>query len=98
MPTLTAPRLVSSRDQARDLAAELPADLSGSVVHVDCSQLEISTSSFVDELVEVCVMERHASRLIFENAPDRTAELAIRSAGVRDVASRVEVHLAGQDA
>lgn len=91
MSTLTAPKLVSSRDQARELTASLPKDLSDVAVAVDCSALQASTSSFVDELIKVVLVERGALRLVFRNAPERTVELARRAARNRGVADRLEV-------
>jgi hypothetical protein len=91
MSTLTAPKLVSSRDQARELTASLPHDLSDVAVAVDCSALQASTPSFVDELIKVVLVERGALRLVFRNAPGRTVELARRAARNRGVADRLEV-------
>jgi len=91
MPTLNAPKLVSSRDQARELTAELPADLEGTAVVVNCSALRASTPSFVDELVKVCLVERRAKSLVLVNAPGRTAELARRASRNRNVADRLEI-------
>jgi len=91
MPTLTAPKLVSSRNQARELTAGLPANLADATVVVDCSALQASTPSFVDELVKVCLVERHAQSLVLVNAPDRTAQLARQAASNRQVADRLEI-------
>jgi len=98
MPTLTAPGLVSSREQARQLIEELPLDLSDCAVHLDCSGLEIGTSSFVDELVKACLVERHARLLSFDSAPIRIAQLALRAAKNHGVADRLEVHRVEQGA
>jgi hypothetical protein len=91
MTTLTAPRLVGSRDQARQLADELAPDLSDSVVIVDCGVLEASTSSFVDELVKICLLERNAQRLVFKHASPRVVQLAVRAARNREVSDRLEI-------
>ena len=91
MPTLTAPKLVSSRNQARELTAGLPANLADATVVVDCSALQASAPSFVDELVKVCLVERNGQSLVLVNAPDRTAELARRAASNRRVADRLEI-------
>ncbi len=91
MPTLTAPKLVSSRDQARELTAGLSENLADVAVIVDCPALQASTPSFVDELVKVCLVERHARSLVLSRAPERTAELARRSASNRQVADRLEI-------
>ncbi len=90
MSTLTAPKLVSSRDQARELTASLAADLSDTIVMVDCSALQASTPSFVDELVKAVLVDRQGGRLVIKGAPERTAELARRAAQNRGVADRLE--------
>jgi hypothetical protein len=91
MSTLIAPKLVSSRDQARELTAGLPGDLSGSPVMVDCSALQASTPSFVDELVKAVLVDRRAGRLVIKAAPERTVELARRAAQNRGVLDRLEI-------
>jgi hypothetical protein len=90
MSTLVAPKLVSSRDQARELTAGLADDRSDTVVLVDCSALQASTPSFVDELVKAVLVDRQADRLIIKGAPERTVELARRAAQNRGVADRLE--------
>lgn len=90
MSTLTAPKLVSSRDQARELTASLATDLSDTIVMVDCSALRASTPSFVDELVKAVLVDRHGDRLIIKGAPERTVELARRAAQNRGVIDRLE--------
>jgi hypothetical protein len=90
MSTLIAPKLVSSRHQARELTAGLADDLSGTIVMVDCSALQASTPSFVDELVKSVLVDRQASRLRIKGAPERTVELARRAAQNRGVVDRLE--------
>jgi hypothetical protein len=90
MSTLIAPKPLSSRDQARELTASLAEDLSGTVVMVDCSALQASTPSFVDELVKAVLVDRGGERLILEGAPERTVELARRAAQNRGVVDRLE--------
>ena len=82
---------MSSRDQARELTASLPDDLSGTVVLVDCSALQASTPSFVDELVKAVLVDRRGSRLVVRGAPERTVELARRAAQNRGVTDRLEI-------
>jgi lysyl-tRNA synthetase class II len=90
MSTLIAPKLVSSRDQARELTASLPSDLSDTVVMVDCTALQASTPSFVDELVKAVLTDRQGGRMIIKGAPERTVELARRAAQNRGVTDRLE--------
>lgn len=68
MSTLIAPKLLSSRHQARELTASLAEDLSGTVVLVDCSALQASTPSFVDELVKAVLVDRGGERLSLRGA------------------------------
>jgi hypothetical protein len=91
MSTLIAPKLVSSRQQARELTATLAEDCSGTVVMVDCSALQASTPSFVDELVKAVLIDRRADRLLIKGAPGRTAALARRTAENRGVIERLEI-------
>lgn len=90
MSTLIAPKLISSRDQARELTAGLAEDLSDTAVLVDCTALQASTPSFVDELVKAVLVDRRGDRLILKGAPDRTVELARRAAQNRGVIDRLE--------
>ena len=69
----------------------LAEDLADTTVLVDCSALEASTPSFVDELVKVCLVERRAQCLVLSRAPERTAELARRAADNRQVGDRLEI-------
>ena len=85
------PKLVSSRHQARELTAELTGDLSDTAVMVDCSALQASTPSFVDELVKAVLVDRGGHRLVLKGAPDRTVELARRAAQNRGVLDRLEI-------
>jgi hypothetical protein len=82
-------KLLSSRHQARELTASLAEDLSGTVVLVDCSALQASTPSFVDELVKAVLVDRGGERLILKGAPERTVELARRAAQNRGVVDRL---------
>jgi hypothetical protein len=90
MSILIAPKLVSSRDQARELTASLPSDLSDTIVMVDCTALQASTPSFVDELVKAVLTDRQGGRLVIKGAPERTVELARRAAQNRGVIDRLE--------
>ena len=87
--TIEAPSRVGSREEARALLESLPRDLSSSEVLVDCSQIQASAPSFVDELVKILLVERNAARLHLSKAPARTQHYAERSARNRGVASRL---------
>jgi hypothetical protein len=86
--TIATPRRVGSREQARSLFSTLPVDLSESEIHVDCSQVEASAPSFVDEMVKILLVERDAAQVRLLSAPPRTREYAERSARNRGVDAR----------
>jgi len=82
---------LGGRDQARRVADALPPDLDDSEVVVDCSRLEVSTPSFVDELLKVLLLDRGALRVRFVSAPERLAEYVRRAAVARSIESQVLV-------
>jgi len=90
--SLIAPASVGTRDLVRKwLEQELDKSLEGDHLSIDCVDLRSATPSFVDEILKVVLVERHAARLSFVNAPER-AELHVeRSAANRSVVDRVEV-------
>jgi hypothetical protein len=59
-------------------------------VLVDCTALQASTPSFVDELVKSVLVDRAGGRLVIKGAPERTVELARRAARNRGVGDRLE--------
>lgn len=88
---ISAPVFAGSREQARHMVEELPHDLSRVFVAVDCRGLEVSTPSFMDELIKAVLVERGALGLLLENARDRTRTIAERCARNRGVHERVQV-------
>jgi hypothetical protein len=89
MSTLIAPKLVSSRHQARELTSSLASDLGqrrDGGLHDPPGQ----HPSFVDELVKAVLVDRRGDRLILKGAPERTVELARRAAQNRGVSDRLE--------
>ena len=86
--TIATPSRVGSREQARSLFATLPTDLSESEIHIDCSQVEASAPSFLDEMVKILLVEREAAQVRLLGAPPRTREYAERSARNRGVDAR----------
>lgn len=89
--TMSAPIFAGSRVQARQMAEELPLDLSEVFVAMDCQGLEVSTPSFMDELIKVVLVERGARGLLLENGRDRTRVIAQRCAQNRGVEDRLQV-------
>jgi hypothetical protein len=87
--TIETPRRVGSREQARSLFSTLPVDLSDSEIHIDCSQVEASAPSFVDEMVKILLVEREAAQVRLLRPPRRTREYAERSARNRGVDARL---------
>ena len=91
MPNLTLPERASSRDEARELTASLPASFANAVVTVDGHSLDWSSSSYVDELVKQILSNRNASKLILDQVSERVALFAKRSAERRGVFDRLTV-------
>lgn len=89
MPGLKIPENVGSRQQAKELLAQLPASLDQSVVALDCGQLLVATPSFLDEIVKQVLIERRGERLDLVNASPRARTLAERAAQNRGVAKRL---------
>jgi hypothetical protein len=89
MPQLRVPENVGSREQARELLADLPASLAGQRVTLDCRNLMIPTPSFLDEIVKQVLIERDAKLLELDHASLRARTLAERSAENRGVRQRL---------
>lgn len=89
LPMMSAPAHANSREQAQELVSDLPRDLSGCLVIIDCSKLTIATASFLDELVKTVLAERNAAQLAFRDAPPRTRAHAERAAVNHQVAGRL---------
>lgn len=90
--SLTSPANAGTRDLVRAwLSVALPPDISGLLVEVDCGPLRAPSTSFVDELLKIVVVERGASLLRLTNASDRARALALRSAQNFDIVDRVEM-------
>jgi hypothetical protein len=90
------PRVSSSREQARSILEALPPDLSGNSIQIDCNELAVGTPSFLDEVVKIILVERHADRLRLMNAPGRVAEHAKRAAAKHEVSDRLEIRAQDQ--
>ncbi len=83
---LMLPRLVGSRDQARQLAEEL-GDLTGQVVVLNGRESRAASSSAADEFVKVILVEGGATRLeLLSGTPDfvRDVELSTQDHGVAE--------------
>lgn len=91
MLRITTPDHAGSREQAQSLVQELPPDLAGKRVTLDCSQMVIGTPSFLDEIVKQVLTERGAAGLEVAEAPERARELIERSANNRGVSSQLKI-------
>ncbi|HEU5002310.1 MAG TPA: hypothetical protein VFW71_05965 [Actinomycetota bacterium] len=65
--------------------------MSGSELSIDCSKVQASAPSFVDELIKIALVERGAARLILTAAPSKMRGYAVRSAANRDVSARLTI-------
>jgi len=92
---LTSPPSIGTRSLVRSWLDSALADrLDETLVEVDCGPLRTPSSSFVDELVRIVIVERNAEKLTFLQASERTADLAHQSASARKISSRVEIEMA----
>lgn len=90
--TLTAPLLSGSRARARQLLAQLPADLAGTVVHLCCEQLVAASASFADEIVRCVLVEGRAQRLELScDSGGSLSAMVCSRARSRGVLDRVQV-------
>lgn len=90
---MAPPRHSGSREQAQRLVENLDRDLSGVSLVLDCEGLEVTTPSFLDELVKETLVVRKARLLEIEDASARTGTLIQRAADNRQVADRLNVAL-----
>lgn len=91
---IVAPRLLTSRDQVKELLEFVPDEHE---VVVDCRHLRSSGPSAVDELVRGLLLDRRAPRLVLVQAPERTIELARRFAMQYGVADRLSAQAKSMD-
>lgn len=91
MVRVQMPDHAGSRDQAQDLLRALPNDLTGTIVALDCSDVVVSTPSFMDEMVKQILEKRHAKTLEVNSGSQRAQELLKRSAENRGVRDRLQV-------
>ncbi len=89
---LVSPADIGTRDLVRAwLDSALPRALETTVVEVDCGKLRSATPSFLDELLKIIVVERHAVRVRLKDVSERAAQLAQRSATNRRILDAVEI-------
>lgn len=91
--SISVPHLVTSRRQAQEMLAGIPDDLHDCEVILDCSGVQASPPSFVDEVVKIVLVDRKALRLRLRSVPERAATYAEQAAQRRGVVDRLEVEL-----
>ncbi|OMC02466.1 hypothetical protein A5733_02160 [Mycobacterium sp. NS-7484] len=90
--SLEAPALAGSRPRAQQLLANLPPNLSGSVVQLHCELLIAAAASFADEIVRELLVLRDAKLLVITGASDQEfIEYLRERASVHGVADRLQV-------
>ena len=85
------PQHAGSREQARELIADLPQPLAGTRVAVDFGPLLVPTPSYCDEIVKQVLEIGGAERLDVLNASLRARQLIERSAENRGVSGRLPI-------
>lgn len=91
--TLEMPQLSGGRKRAIAMiaAANIPTDLTGAEVSVDCRQLRAGTESFADELVRTVLVDRNAERLRADNVTEKFSAYLIAAAEFYAVRDRLDV-------
>lgn len=90
MPRLQPAEHAGSRPLAQELVSDLPADLAGQTVVLDCGRLLVPTPSFLDEVVKQVLEIRNAAYLEVVDASQRAQDLVSRSAANRGVSRRLK--------
>lgn len=62
--SVTLPRVVGTRLSAHGYLRDLPTDLSGQDIELDCRRLVDGTASFADEVVKIVLKERNARTMV----------------------------------
>jgi hypothetical protein len=88
--TLEAPQFMTRREAVRTMFADLPAEALADVT-VEFANDSYPTTSFIDELIRVTVVENRASQLRLTNVDSFTAELVVEAADLYRVQHRVTI-------
>lgn len=92
MTTLEAPQFMTRREAVRSMFADIPPGLMADIT-VEFASDSYPTTSFIDELILVTLVEGRARHLRLSNVDAFTAEL-VNEATVRyDVTDRIDVAL-----
>lgn len=85
---IEAPQRMGARASAQRLLAQVPADLGGQTVEVNCEG-SWPTTSFVDELIVEIIERRGAAALVFRDGGEALCELVAYCASDRGLLDRV---------
>lgn len=96
MTSTLNPEAAGTRSRARELLSSLPDDLSDSELIVDLSGVRVATSSFLDELLMIAVVDRGATSVRFLSVPLLAANAIDESAADRGIEDRVSVDRRGE--
>ncbi len=88
---IVLPRVVGTRPSAQAFLREVPQQLSGMDVVLDCRGLMDGTASFADEIVRAVLCERGASSLVALGPGPDFAEDLISAAQDHDVQDRFKI-------
>ncbi len=88
---ITLPRVVGTRPAVAPFLVDVPLDLHGAAVVVDCRALLSGTPSFADELVRSLLVDRHAAELVVLGAGTDFAADLLESARDHRVGDRLHL-------
>ncbi len=83
------PVRLGSREQAAELLANLPTDLTGQTIVMSFRDNRSARPSFVDELVREVLFVRNACCLALHEPPEMVSSTALRSAQSRGLEARL---------
>lgn len=89
------PEYTGGRRRAELLLEQLPHDLRGLSVTVDCRHMVSGTESFADEMIEIILCKRGAQRLKAINVDSKFAAWLHASADDKHVSDRLMVDRQG---
>lgn len=89
--SIVLPDVVGTRPAARVFLSQVPAQLAGRTVVLDCTWLVDGTASFADEVVKVILADRQADLLVAVEPTDDFAADLQTAASVHGVANRFKI-------
>lgn len=85
MNEMTLPRLAGSRKTARRIVESFDGPLAGSLVVLNCRELQSAPQSFADEIVVAILVEGHATALTLKDASQEFIDYVRTSAERRQL-------------